>query len=775
LKHRDPILVKIIVCLMSLGLLLADEVMAEASNIAEIRVRGNAKVEADAIIAIMDVREGDMLDRTQIREDIKRLFELGYFSDVRVFSERIETGLRLIVEVAEKPAITAIKFEGFSEVSEGDLTDKLQTRLYTIVNEATIAGDLRIIEREYTNKGFYLATASYRLDEINQQEVELTYVMEEGGKVRVGSVYILGNEHFSDIQLLDRLVSKPVTRASSFSAMGSMFQDDFVRYDVEMLSMYYREFGFARVQVARPVIELDSDRRFVRITHEVEEGLQYSIGSLDITGDLLIDKDELLEAMRLEPGELFRYSRFRADVDMLIDRYGDLGYAFVDVNPIPTFDDENQTVDLRYHITKGEKVYFGKMLVTGNDKTRDNVVRRELEVAEGELYSGTGLRRSRRNVERLGYFEEVQAIRERDASQSNILNYRFRVREKPTGQLQAALGFSPGQSSAESNWFGQGRYSEDNQSGKGWRTSLAGRWNGGRNYSLDAGFTDPRVNDTYWSLGFNAFLSNTVREVTEGVDLQERRVGGSVTVGRRLFELVRGSITYEYSRITQETDTFLLDQFREEGVASSVSVGLRRNSTNNLLDPSEGSDFSLRQKFSGGIFGGDRQYLETTAEASYYYPIDFTDTYRTYFRLHGNIGYIYPYGDTPVPFFERYRLGGPNDLRGYRFRSIGPKYNILRAPGRPASEINKGGDKQIHFQFEYFVPLIPEAGIKGLLFSDAGQVFDDSESINLDNLLYNVGFGFRWITPVAPFRFEWAYPIEDGQLGALEFIFYLGY
>ena len=202
---------------------------------------------------------------------------------------------------------------------------------------------------------------------------------------------------------------------------------------------------------------------------------------------------------------------------------------------------------------------------------------------------------------------------------------------------------------------------------------------------------------------------------------------------------------------------------------------MSRNNTNNYLDPSEGSSVRLSQEYTGGFLGGDRDYLETTLDANYYYPIDFSDTYRTYFRIHGLFGLLWPMGDNTIPLLQRYTLGGPENLRGYKFRTIGPKFNILRAPGGFPSEINGGGNKQALVQLEYFFPIIKEANIKGLFFYDTGRVFLEEEKFSYDDFVSDVGFGFRWITPVAPFRFEWAYPIENGELGDLEFIFYLGY
>lgn len=754
--------------------------LALASDLVKkMTVRGNAKVESDAILAILSTQAGTSLDKEAVRADILSLYDLGYFSDVRFFKEDFKGGIHVIVEVKEKPAVVEIRYVGLDELSEDEFKDKMETELFTIVDEGAITSDLRIIEKAYLEKGFYLAKASYKLIPVdgNPQQVELEYVVDEGGKVLVGDVFILGNEYFSDSDLIGQFFSKPYTRNSTFSAPGSVYNDDFLKRDAEFMAYLYKDQGFAEVKVAKPITVMDEDRSFVRVTFEVEEGIQYRVGSISFSGDMLYEEDELRSWMNLKKDELFRFTYFRKDIEVLIDKYGDKGYAFADVNPKPRFDRENKLVHLTYNIEKGEKIYFGEFTFAGNTKTRDNVIRRELEVSDGELYSGTRLNLSKRNIERLGYFEEVQTIKKRDPEKANVLNYRFKVKEKPTGQLQAALGFSPSSDSDENRFFGQGRYSEDNQSGYGWKTSLTGRWNGGNNYSLDIGFRNPRVNDSYWSFGVNGFTKNEVRRLTsDGVDIQERRKGVSLSIGRRVIELIRASIAVKYTQITQDSDVFILQRFKQGGLSRAIVLSLSRNSTNNYLDPSEGSNLRLSQQITGGALGGDRNYYETIADAAYYFPVDFSDTYRTYFKFHGNFGFLWPIGDDPIPLFSRYMLGGPDNVRAYDYRDIGEKFNILRAPGGLASEIGLGGNKKALFQLEYFFPVIKEANIKGLLFYDTGRVYTEDQAVEFKDFSSDLGFGFRWITPVAPFRFEWAYPIENGEVSSdPKFIFFLGY
>jgi outer membrane protein insertion porin family len=366
-------------------------------------------------------------------------------------------------------------------------------------------------------------------------------------------------------------------------------------------------------------------------------------------------------------------------------------------------------------------------------------------------------------------------LRERDPDQENVLNLKFKVKEKATGQLQASLAASP-ESGKSFNIFGQGSYDEKNQSGRGWGLNLTGKWDGGENYSLSTQFVNPRVNDSQWSLALS--LSYRQQETLfSGLEFTEIREGAGITVGRKIIELIRGSIGYSITRSYQKEGDFIFDRFRPDGIKSEMTLGLSRRDLDNYIDPTDGSSLSLEHGFVGGpILGGDFQFMESTLDTRYYFPVDFTDTFRTHFRLQGVLGHLWSYGGKEIPFTERYRLGGDFDLRGYGPQEISPRFSILRSPTDSADTYPKGGDKQIYFQLEYFVPLIPEAGIKGLVFADAGRVFDMGESLSMQGFAKDVGFGIRWLTPLAPFRIEWAFPInEDGSLGRMRPIFSIGF
>lgn len=747
-----------------------------SQTLQKITIKGNLKVEGDAINAILESKKGTKISNQAIANDIVAIFDLGFFSDVRVYKVEKGDAVELVFEVVEKASIVSIVFEGLEEVTEEDLEGKLSTKLYTILDESKISDDLRLIEKSYAEKGFFLTKATYEITNLNKNESMLTFRVQENGKVLVGNVFIHGNEYFTDSQLSEFMATRPTTRSSSLGS-SSLYQEAFVARDVEFLGYYYRDSGFAEVKMGNAITEIGLDRNYVDVTFSLEEGTQYWLGDVEFSGDLLYSKEELFETLELKSGDLFRISRFRKDIDALIDKYGDLGYAYVDVNPKTKFDRKNNKVHIDFSITKGPKVYFGLMEVVGNTKTRDNVIRRELEIADGDLYSRVGLRESKRGVEQLGFFETVQILKERDSADENKLNLKIKIKEKPTGQLQAAIGYNPGGSS-DASWFGQGSYKEANQSGKGWKTQLTAKTDGGDNYQFDLGFSDPRVNDSIWSLGLNLGYEQQENN-SLGFEILEKRKSASVAVGRKIIEKIRGTIALSYKNVTQETEEFLRELFRLEGDIIGLSFSVGRSDLDNSLDPTEGTSISGTHKFVGGVLGGGYKYMESLFNAAYYVPLSYTDTYKTHFKFTLKLGKLYPYEGEPVPLLERYKLGGANDLRGFPSGSITPRFAYLATPFSdvaPSTSIRKGGDRQLLFQAEYFMPLIPQAGIKALVFYDAGRVYDNEEEFDLSDLSQDIGFGIRWITPIAPFRFEWAFPYEEGgDLGKGKLVFSIGY
>ncbi len=764
------------------SILLASQGKAETleekgAPIQEIKVEGNKRVEDSAILRIFSSLHREKLNARELTEKLDALWKLGFFSDIEASSEEVNGKLILWITVKEKPAITDIEFEGLKEFSDEDIRKQLETKLYTIVNDGTITSDIRNIEKKYVEKGYYLSKVTFRLDEKNQDEATLIFHVEENEQVLVGNIHFIGNKFFTDVDLMERLGSQPYTRLAAFGS-SSLYKTEMISRDTEILSFLYQDQGFAEVKVSKPVVFLDRDKKFVDITYTIEEGPQYKVEGIKVSNDVgphLYLEEDLIKIMKLKNGDLFRYSYFAKDVEQLIEKYGDLGYAFVDVNPKTSFNKELKTVSLDYEIDKGNQIYFGQILIKGNSKTRDNVIRRELEVFDGELYSGTKLAKSKQNISRLGFFEDVKFLKERDEKQSALMNLKLGIKEKSTGHFQAALGFIP-KGETNEKWYGQGTYEEKNQFGRAWEASFTARYTNLKDYQLELGFLDPRVNDSEWSLGFNGLYGQQTKRFAIGVDVLQAEKTISASVGRKLFEQFYGSFSLSKSILSSEEDVPALKGFELNGTKNMLSLAILRRDLDNYIDPTEGNYTTLKHKFIGGVLGGDFHYSESIATINHYIPVDFTENYRSYFKLTGVMGQLWAFGRDKVPESERYRLGGSLSLRGYEYWDVGPYLRRGRSPISEGFDYNQGGDKEAYVQLEYFFPLIPKAGIKGVVFFDAGNVFLEDELISLSQFEFDVGFGFRWVTPVAPFRFEWASPYnkKTHKFGDMVFQFSLG-
>lgn len=757
--------------------------------ISSIVVRGNVRVEDNAIKDVMATEVGRVPDRGVIADDIRSIHELGYFSEVEIRSRpdrtSLEGGIQLVVVVEEKPAISNISFEGFEGVSKDDVKEKLQMKKYTIVNETLIASDLEVIERMHRDKGYFLARASYEirdnssydpsLQKPSASEVELIYRVEPGEKLYLGRVNIVGNNTFSDRFLQSFMQSQPFSHMKSlFGAL--IYREMMVQRDEELLAYLYRDRGFAQVKVSETIAVLSSDQKYMDLTFQLEEGPRFHMRNISFSGDLLFDNKYLSDLVTIRSDEYFRISLIKESLDNLVDEYGDLGYAFVDVNPEMDFDEENNKADLNFAITKGEKAYFGKFSITGNTKTRDNIVRRQLTIADGDLFSRTGLRESRQQIESLGFFESVKFVRKIDEDDPSILHYTIRVKEKSTGQIQGSLGYTPA-GYTNANWFAQGQFEEKNLLGKAYGLDVSATYSNEDNYGAKVFFSNPRILDSRWFFGVNAgYQMQNV--VSLGFGLKEQNIYSSMYTGREIIESIRGSVGLELARTKQTTPLYLSKKLRISGDTVGVRFVLSRRVLNNYIDPTSGTHLELTQRFVGEALGGDYSYQESEFKAIYYHPFQITENFDTHIKLNLRLAKLSAFGASSPPLFRRYRLGGAYNLRGFAPNSISPRFVLWRTPFDYDQEsyYPKGGDRKLVFQTEYYLPLIQQAKMKALLFFDTGRVFDNNESWTFANLYSNVGFGVRWVTPMGPLRFEWAFPFEEnGRLGPYRLVFNLGY
>lgn len=752
-----------------------------AEIVSSVEVVGNQAVQADAIKGLMSSREGQPLDPNLVRQDIREIFDSGFFDDVQVGRRVAADGnVVLVVEVKEKPIIGEIDFEGFIEVKPDSFKDKFQSKQYTIVDEKKLTADLRSVEQAYVEKGYYLARADYDLRPGNPGEVTLVFRVVENSAVSVQRVDIVGNAHFSDDEVRAKMMTSEKMWASWLNNTG-IFRDEFIARDKEFLSYLYRDNGFVDVEVASPQALLGQSGSKVSVEFSLAEGEQYNVGAVSVSGDLIFPAETLLEKLSLKANDLFRISKFHADMKTLSTLYGDEGYAFANPVPKTTTNREQRTIDIEWQMEKGQKVYFRRITIEGNTKTRDNVIRRNLHMAEGDRFSLSAIEESNIDVNRLGFFQTVNIKRIPDLK-TNEMDIEVRVEEKPTAQLNAGIGASPTRD-GKISFTGQGSYNEANFLGKGWSTKLS--FNVAKNdavsspnWGLNLSFTEPSIDDGPWSFTLYSKLNfEYSRPFPDEPERKSRRLRGGFSVGREIVDDLRLSLGYSYEVVDTTDINPVYRAITEQGDTERFTQQLVNDKTNNYLSPTAGYYLSLSNTFALDVLGGEHRFGVVDASAALYIPIPLFENYETNIRLAFEPGFVYPIGNSTIPVWERLRLGNMYNMKAYQSNQIAPRLEILDSPSswRTVS-IVKGGNRRMYGAAEYFFPIMPEVNLRLVTFAEAGTVLDDDESFSWDAMKYDVGFGFRWLTPVAPFRFEWAWPVDKGRIsGEGEFVFTVGY
>jgi len=708
--------------------------------ISKILVEGNRAIEEGAIRSQIKMKEGEVFSSRALREDLKSIYQMGYFQDV--LAERRDWGREkaIVFIVEEKPVIKEIKFSGNKALKTSDLQEVMTLKPRTILDLNAVKENTHKILQKYRDEAYFTAEVQYELETPKKGEVIVHFKIQEHKKIRIKTIAFSGNLHFSDAQLKKLLPETKEKGFFSWATKSGTYKEEMLERDLDAILAFYLQKGFLQVKVGKPQVTYDQEA--IRVNIPIEEGRQFKVGKLDIRGDLIAPKEKLFKLVKIYVGEILNRDKVRESVSNLTDQYADKGYAFVEVTPQTIIHKENDLVDLIFEIQRGSQVYFERISILGNTKTRDKVIRRELKAVEGELYSLGALKKSRENLHRLGYFKEIN-LSTKKGSAEDKLDLNVQVEEAPTGALSVGAGYS-----SIDKFVGMVQISQSNLFGRGQKLILAGQFGAVSQY-YNLSFTEPWLFDTRVSAGGD--LYRTRREFD---DYTVQKSGGGVRFGFPLFEEVRGYTAYKYEQVEiSDVKEFASIIIQDEGgtsTTSSISGALRRDSRDHFFDPTRGSDNSLSIEYAGGLLGGSNYFTKYSANSVWFN----TPIWKITFMARGRIGYIHGNEGRPIPLFERYRLGGIYSVRGFKAFSIGPK--------APNGEVI-GGDKELLFNFEAIFPLIPAVKIKGLVFFDAGNAFDVGEPYRLDDLRTSVGVGFRWISPIGPLRLEWGYNLSPKE------------
>ena len=712
-----------------------------------IEIKGNTATTTETILATLRTKKGGIFSREDVKEDVKALWRLGLFQDIGVEKADATGGVSLVYTLVEKPIVTSVSFKGNKKIKKDDLGKESTIHTYRPLSESALAETIGKIHELYAKKGYYLADVDYHLDMKEGNEAELIFDINERHIAVLRKVEFIGNHAFKD-KALKKIVKTKEKTAFSWIYSGGKYKPEQLEHDVMLLTYHYLSNGYLKVRVDNPKVAISKDKRYIFVTYMLEEGKQYKIGEIDVDGDILTTKDELKSLLSVKSKTIYNQKAVEEDMQKLIDFYGESGYAFVNVQPRTEPDDETLTTPLIFHIEKGSRITVERINITGNTTTRDKVIRRELQIKEGDIYNTRLVNLSKQKLMQLGYFEEVNFATPR-GSRDDTLILNITIKEKPTGTFNIGAGFSTTEnfifsaSIAKENFFGYGIGGQISAELSSWR----------QQFMLE--YRNPYFLDSEWMLNAGAF-----RSILRFNDFDRESYGGSLSIGHRIFDYSSVSLGYQIENVEVTDFSSIVPEFfkhNASGLTSGLSFVLARDTRDNRLFPTKGMYHSVENEFSGSKLGGDNDFYRASGNSRFYYPI----FWGIVAKANAKIGYIKALGDTPVPLYERYYTGGVYSLRGFMPRAIGPKLRIPSTAAGGDYEFVYGGNKLLLFNGEIEFPIYNPAGLKWVFFMDAGNSFAEAESYSLTELRSDWGLGLRWLSPIGPLRFEWGVPFNQ--------------
>ncbi len=717
--------------------------------IASIGPEGNKRIDSGAIARKIQSKVGDLYSPAALRNDLKAIFAMGYFDNVNVKVEESGDGKNIIFQITEKPLIKTVEFSGIDELDETEVKEAANVTTNTIVNPATINKSGEAIKALYKSKGYYDTKVTTQISYPDKDQAVVKYTIEEGAKIYIKEIAFVGNNSFDSKELADVIKTSEKGFLSWITESGLMKAEQ-LNQDAAAIGSFYNNQGFLEVKVSDPVVRQEGE--WLYITFNVEEGPRYKVGTINIKGDLISDKQELRDLLTVQNEKFINRKVLREDVLKISDYYAERGYAFADVRPNLDKSVTGERVDIVIDIDKGELVYINRITITGNTRTRDNVIRREIEVQEGGVFDSKALRTSSEQLQRLEFFEEVNINPEPSLDPAKM-NVVVDVKEKNTGQFSVGMGYS----SVDSLMF-MAEVAENNFLGRGDRVSLSGNVSA-NSTQFNLSYTDPRLRDSQLSWG--ADLYNMTREYD---DYDKDSTGGALRLGYPVWEKWKafGAYSYEDTELSDLSALALVDpiilQSLNINITSAVKLALVRDSRDRITSPSKGSQNQVSVKYAGGPFAGDAEFTKLEASSGWFFPLP----WETVFHLKGSAGQIWENKTNRLPVYERFYLGGMNSIRGFEYGMASPMVNSVRI----------GGDKMWYGNFEYIFPLAKEAGLNGVVFFDIGKNMAEDVDWTIEDYNKATGLELRWLSPMGPLRLVWGYnldPKEDEDTSVWDF------
>ena len=724
----------------------------EGDRILLVAVSGNRTVAKETVLAKVQTKPGATYQSEVVSEDIRRLFSLGYFTDVRTDVEELPDGLKLIFVVQEKPTVDSVHLMGNRALRSAKLLEMFALNKGQLYDARRLKDGIDAIKAEYARKGYSQCEVATRAETDAQANTAVIHLLvDEGPRMRVVQILVEGNVAFSDRRIRKLLKTK---RRWLFGS--GVYNEQVVEEDLDRVRGFYRKHGYQDIAVTQQTYRDPSGRGMtVRLT--VDEGLQHRVGNIALEGVQLFPEREIRQALALKPGAVYSDEALQEDLRRIKQYYGDRGYIHTEVAPVSDLDQATKRVNLTYRLTEHELVYVNRIDIQGNLHTRDTVVRREMRIYPGETFNGAKIRKSLDRLYNLGYFEEVNV--ETEPTETNDKeDLIVQVKESKTGSFSFGGGFSSVDRLVGLVEFEQRNFSLTNVprfTGDGQDLRLRAEVGSVRRY-FDLAFTEPWIFGHPLSFGVDAYNRTRLRSRNLGLAFEQEQRGAGVRLGKEFADFVQVGLNYQLFRtvISDVVDEASADLKAEQG-RNNVSVlgtSVAFDRRDNRFDPSRGFFIFTSADVAGGFLGADKDFYRMQAGASGYLPhLD-----RCVFESRIKVGMVNEYGDTPeVPIFERFFGGGAGTIRGFRERRVGPR--------DPSSNDPIGGESTLVGTMEEVVTIVQDergrAILRGSVFFDVGDVWRYVDQFG-ETFKSGAGIGARVSTPIGPVRLDLGFPVS---------------
>jgi outer membrane protein insertion porin family len=738
-----------------------------APIISAINIVGNQRVETDAIRVHISSEVGQPLNPATVDNDIKSIYRMGFFTRVNAYVRHEAGGSLLTFVVNEEPLVSEIRFSGMTKISPSDeqIVNAMALHSGSLLDRVRVKATEGNIAEVYQAKGYLDAQVNSRTVSGANNTVLLVFEVNEGPQVQISAVHFVGNQHFSSRLLQDAIRTQPHSIVSWITGTGILDQKK-LQNDVDHLSAYYYSEGYLNAHVDYPVLTRHGDS--ITVTFDISEGPRYQVGAVDLTGDLTVPKPELRHLLTLKVGQPFSSTTMQHDVLTLSDFYSNRGYAYVNVDPRTAVNPSAHQVEVDFNINPGSEVLVDRINITGNTKTSDKVIRRELVIQEQEPYSTEKIQKSKQRLDALGFFSNTRISTEPGPTPDKI-DLNVAVQEANTASLQVGGGYD-----SYSSVFGNFIISNSNLFGGGESASASAQIGYlYRNFNLN--YTEPWFLDMPLSVGISGFYdklylfsfnqSNLGFQINTGYPLAEL---GLKKLGPFSLEDIMLGLGYQFESVgisgVPEVATFEILRYKGYQQVSEIIPSIRRFTVDNPQDPRSGSvtNFNLElaglggQSFVKALFHSRFffAYLKSPRWGEWVFSPGFTYGIGT--SLNGNRG-------SELPLYERFfpgGLGGGGDVRGYQIYSLGPQVTLFNPLGQPFGIEQVGGSQELLLSGETTFPILQSYGIRGAAFVDAGNSFFLNESYSLSSLQAAAGFGVRWRSPFGPIAVDLAFPLN---------------